>query len=534
MSFFGLFEKSKKAEIQLWEDDISIYQHISDNLDSQSGRLKESAYKLPDDERRFKPTDLRWVAGGMDGAFGHHSGGQDLEQADEIANLLHNFAKSGSRNSEQRIYNILLNDSLVGYIDTALEKAVELGISPEPYLHGFANLLTTRSPDRGPVKFGIAILGLIRDPADLAIIKLLGKHEEFTLFSAVAISNLAKNPEVELFELAKTVDGWGKIHLVERLAQTKDPAIKYWLIRDGYKNNIMYEYLVYSCAVGGDLHQELANRSIDEKLFDSAGDIIKALICGGPAEDIRKYEHAAELISAYLKHFGSFPKKLDHFLVLRSVYTYLSDEDWDNTAATKNGWSEELRGRVLESIQHLSDQSEWIELVNQGLSSSDQQIFYNADRAARHFGIDTWRVHWTRLQSEPMNASNWYFVMSLANDARIDEIVAFATKILPLDKIATGPAEERGFGPIFKVHSCLDFILQDLKRYPGKGESLILAGLASPVIRNRNMALKALSSWGLDDRSDKLNCALAEALSAEPSDDVRNRIQKVLHGERIE
>ena len=163
MTFFGLFGKRKKAEAPLWDHGVSIYQHISNNLDPQSGRLKKDAYTLPDDERRFKPGELRWVPGAMDGAFGHYGGGRSLKQADEIANLLFDLSRTGSRDAERRIYDTMLQDTLLDYIDPALEKAIDMGLSSEPYLHDFAKLLATRSPDRGPVKFGITASAQVFD-----------------------------------------------------------------------------------------------------------------------------------------------------------------------------------------------------------------------------------------------------------------------------------------------------------------------------------------------------------------------------------
>lgn len=534
MSFFRRFRKRNEIEKPLWEDGDSIYQHISENLEPTSGRIKKSAYKLPDEEKRFKPGELRFGGGSLDGIFVYHIRDSNSKLAPEVAKLIHVIAKTGSYKSKLELYRILENDNLLWYIDESLEKAIGLGISADPYLHDFAKLLSTTSPDRGAVKFGISILGLIGDSSDLEIIRTLGKHDEFTLYCAVAISNFFKNPEAELFNLAQTVDGWGRIHLVERLVQTEDTTIKNWLIREGYKNRIMNEYLAYSCAVAGDLHQRIANQFIDEELFDSSGDIITALINGGPAEDIHDYEHAAVLINGYLKHFNHFSRNLYRYLVLRSIHSYLSDEDWDESNAADCGWSEDLRTQALRIIKDYSDQREWIELANQGLSSNDQATFEIAELAAQHLGIDTWKIHWERLNADPLNPSNWYQVMSQVDETRIDEIIIFAMKILPLDKIATGPAEEHGLGPSFEAHSCLQFILQGLRQYPRKGEKLIIAGLASPVISNRNFALRALSFWAKSDRSDELNRALREALSAEPSDNVRANIRKVLDGEEIE
>jgi hypothetical protein len=82
-------------------------------------------------------------------------------------------------------------------------------------------------------------------------------------------------------------------------------------------------------------------------------------------------------------------------------------------------------------------------------------------------------------------------------EERLDHIVSLAIEELPLDEIAAGPANESGIiGPQYEPHRCLDFILQNLGPYPGKGIELIRVALRSSTTRNRNMALRALSEWG--------------------------------------
>ena len=113
-----------------------------------------------------------------------------------------------------------------------------------------------------------------------------------------ATGRSSDEPDVVLWELAKTVDGWGRIHIVERLAETERPEIKDWLLREGYRNSIMYEYLAYTCATAGNLLTALSGEHVDRDLLTSAGDIIQALISGGPAEDMDGYEEGATAVTA--------------------------------------------------------------------------------------------------------------------------------------------------------------------------------------------------------------------------------------------
>jgi len=88
-------------------------------------------------------------------------------------------------------------------------------------------------------------------------------------------------------------------------------------------------------------------------------------------------------------------------------------------------------------------------------------------------------------------------------------------------------------GPQWADHDHLDFVLQDLRRFPGKGWPLIHAGLRSPVVRNRHMALRALSRWGRDRWPQETQALLERALADEPDDSVRAELHTVLAGKQI-
>ena len=104
---------------------------------------------------------------------------------------------------------------------------------------------------------------------------------------------------------------------------------------------------------------------------------------------------------------------------------------------------------------------------------------------------------------------------------------------LPLDRIATGAATEIGLGPGYEAHGCLDFILQELSRFPGYGNRLIETGLKSPTIRARNMALKALSEWGKDKWPGNVTQLLELARRDEPDQEVRERIDNLIAGKPL-
>lgn len=123
--------------------------------------------------------------------------------------------------------------------------------------------------------------------------------------------------------------------------------------------------------------------------------------------------------------------------------------------------------------------------------------------------------------------------MCRCDETRIGQVVEFAVANIDLAAIATGPADELGLGKGFEPHSCLDYVLQELRRFPGRGRGLVGAGLKSPVVRNRNIAVAALVAWPREDWPGGLDRWLQEATGCEPKDDVRERMQKVLRGESL-
>ena len=170
----------------------------------------------------------------------------------------------------------------------------------------------------------------------------------------------------------------------------------------------------------------------------------------------------------------------------------------------------------------------WEQKVRSGLDSEDRDSFWTATEAARLLGIDAWDLYFERVKR---GEDLWFFVVQTSDSNRIDRVIAFAEEVLPLQEIASGPSDSLGLGPNFQHHNALDFVLQELGRFPGKGWPLIRAGLHSPSVRNRNMAVRALASWRRTAWPDDAERLLRDAIEAEPNDQTRTTMVKAIEGE---
>ncbi len=502
---------------------VAIYSVLAANYNSDNGRLSDPMIELPDEAVLNNENEIRFIAGGLEGAFGHHSSPEDINKSAEQAYAsLKRVIQNPNKKHTSELYSAINSESALEYIDPLLEHIVSDQKINQHRLKIFAEWLVSNAPDRGPVKVGIAILGLYADSALNDLFFIFGAHEEFTLYATVAVINNPDNSEYDVWRIAKSVDGWGRIQAFERLADTDDPQIKSWMVREGYKNGIMNEYLAHMAATSGDMISELKKSKPDDALIMGAGDILKALTIGGPAEDMSDYKDGAEASLLYLNHLKYRESDLNTFDVVSNIRRYFTE---DNAAG-------DLNEKILKAADFYLKRKGWDALVSAGIHSKDEQDFYIANKVADKLDMDTWDIVFER-QQQHKDANLWWELMQTDELGKIRKIVEYAELVVPLDEIASGPSDLLGLGPEFQHHNTLDFIVQDLGKFPGEGWNLIRASLFSPVIRNRNMAHRALNTWPRDQWPSEATDLLEEAYKSETEEEVKVRIKLLIEGKDI-
>ncbi|MFC9778393.1 limonene hydroxylase [Paenibacillus chitinolyticus] len=504
-----------------WEGKTSIYSYIKEQGSDIDGTL-------PDDEEFWAGGKLRWVAGGLDGAFGHHAAaGVADEEVSGLVSLLAKQTRKPTNTKRKEIYQKLIKEDIIGQIDNVLNEIRRNPAIQAAPLFNEAQWFAEHAAHRNAVKFGIALLGLFQNEQLKDLLMTLGRHDEFTLYAAVAIQNGMENSNEILFELAKNVNGWGKIHLVERL-EPNTPEIKAWLLRHGCQNSVMNEYLACICARNGELHEAISVDRVDRDLFEGATDIIQALLYGGPAEDIDDYEPAPQVTTDYVRLADEMSVRVKHLSVVLDILDFLDrdDEQWEKRESI--GWTEKRRSDVRAACEAIIVQPRWTDLIQEAVNSTDSVEHYYGVACATKLGIDVWDVLYAQLSDNPMQEELYLNLMKTDEPDRVRKLVQFAEERLPLDEIAAGPGDEMGFGEAFAAHRCLGSVVQSLDRFPGTGVELIATALNSPVVNNRNMALYALEAWETAVWGDRLREMLMHLAAKETDETVKERIANLV------
>lgn len=330
--------------------------------------------------------------------------------------------------------------------------------------------------------------------------------------------------ENALLTLAKKVKGWGRIHLVERLAKNPSQEVKNWLLREGYKNSVMYEYLAYTCATAGDLQTALAQPFADMALLVATGEMIEALIIGGPAEDMRDYDEGATVCQYYVEHLQKHALTdiaiLRHLFILRDFIVDQLDDSYRN-------WNKNLKMQLKWHLDNLINQPHWLNIIEEAKNEGKKTAFWLVCDVYERFGNDVWPMRFYRQRTH--NDDQWFYLMQTNDEQRIKAVIELAKQQNDFSLVATGPDEKLGFGPEFELHYTLDWFLQELGRFPGMAEDLLIIGLNSPVTRNRNMALNAIKSWDQQFWSPELKYALKNLAQIEPNEATKQQVMALLN-----
>jgi hypothetical protein len=535
--FKNLFSSKSNPEPISWKTDSSIYHYLLSRITTE-GKLNESASDLPDE----KPSDeegnnIRFAPGLFDAI----SGGGDTAEADAkiiaLMKLLKDIAHTGNPVSQAEFYRrVVSSDAVISFIDILLEKAMDSKLPVKPYLLGFAEDLAFHTAHRNSVKIGLALCGMCGSKEKIERIKILALHDEFTIFAVVALFNLSDHLPEDLWQLARKVDGWGRIQIIWRWAEFDlSDDMKEWLLLEGYKNNIMYEYLAYTSAVKGDLHLKIKSDTISSELYNAAGEIIDALIAGGPAEDISHYVYAALTVENFVRHSQQHAVNLSHFLTLTRIKDFLNDLQQDlSPEYLKNGWTQNEISNCLIDLVSVINGSDWISLAQEALKSTNNVTYWNGKQAARSLGINLWPTVWSRLKHDPADSSNWFDAAQEAGAEHADQLIQMAIESIPLKELATGPKDSLGLGPTYIKYQSLDYVIPFLENYPGKGEEILLTALNSPVTRNRNLAIKVLAKWDRSTWTAKIIDQLKMLRNIEPSESTRTNVHRLLNGQELD
>ena len=488
-------EISKEKEIKNLETkDLSIYELIKNSIQS-NGELPED-FRLPLKD----PNGIPWADGAMDGVYIYHTVGNE-EDIEPLKNIVFQISEGKFEEAETNLDK--LDFSMVSRTNSLLswiiqeQKQINLN---NLYEFASSRLVTTKNIE--VIKFCLSVLAIMNvetDAETIEKVKILALSDEFTLYCLNIFVKL-ENSNEEIFEIAKKVKGWGRVHSIGYLEVTND-EIKEWILEEGCHNDVLPAYTAYTCAKKINLVEILNEDKISNKKFNDISYLMNALLDESAITGMSALEDRELLIERYLEKAKTLSSTEDDYRALMTLKEYIKNNKEINNDLIK------ICDKILNSEKTRNNVKE---LLKEGYG-------YNI---AKYLGIDIDKYILEYLQDNPLK--NPYIVFNISERKNMEKLVSFIEKNLTLEKLKGAPTDK--FYPKNeenKEYIFLDTIIRKLgnfgrternfivslypvaptasieepENYIGIGENLIICALNSPYVDLRYGAVNTLESW---------------------------------------
>ena len=156
-------------------------------------------------------------------------------------------------------------------------------------------------------------------------IKILALSDEFTFYCVNIMRNWPQG-NIDIFEAAKKVHGWGRIFAVEQL-RALDPLydeIRKWMLEEGIDNDISPAYSALTIWRNGNIGSTLYTNPTYEE-FTYIRNIIDALLDEGPVQGLSALDKRKEIILTFLNEAKKMSLVIEDYEVIYNIYKYFEE-----------------------------------------------------------------------------------------------------------------------------------------------------------------------------------------------------------------
>lgn len=445
----------------------SLYERIKNNL--VDGELPLNFSLIPKKDKN----QITFADGAQDGIALYHMGSAEMTEKSMqlLAELVHDISDGRHEAGKQKLIEFTKKNTSLNVIDDLQRYIIDhAGELDDGQLYQFASgCLKSSSVDM--VKYGLEILEVFSTVGEeeKQIVRTLGLCDEFTLF---AIFNMLcwEDANDEIFALAKKVHGWGRIHAVEKL-EPKSDEIREWLLMEGINNQVVPDYSALEVYEKAGVRELLSGEITPEKLA-AVAEVVGALLSEGPVEGISAVADADGMLLDLIGQANRHSNALS-LSVCNTVYEIARAE---------------RSGEVTAAAQEFLHRKEVGEAVKKWVQEG------KAVELAQSLGIDFYEPLY-RCMERDFNGNFYQCAALMGDDAYREKVLALFREKLLMGEMAAKLEEIHGFGEEYADYSKLVYLVQNLVDYPMCGEDFVALALQSPVVSNRNMALRTLDSW---------------------------------------
>ena len=373
--------------------------------------------------------------------------------------------------------------------------------------------IVCRSVNKESIKFALEFMELLDTSQEFIknVVRTIGLSDEFSIFAAWIMRNW-DNGNNELFELAKKVREWGRIHIIE-LLEPDTEEIREWLLTEGTKNGVDYAYSALTCWQKSDAEHRLYSDDLTHKEYSGLLTLADALLDEGPVRGISLIENADVILSRIVSKSDEYTLSIDDYDTIRLISISTNEKyPLAKQACDVVLFSDQCRITVERSVAE-----------GKGIKLADL------------LGIDYKEKLMFSLEKEFHN-NRFYCDKLLDDDAYIERVLDVFRANLPFEEMVGEPQDSIALGDDFDSSMTYRILLQNLRDKPLVGTDIVLKGFKCRTLTCRNAALACVKKWviiknmPLQELSPELFNAVSVLYPVEPNKDARKTLGELLEG----
>ena len=300
-------------------------------------------FSLPNDEE-----GLKYIDGAKDGICAYHMGAAEITKKDiEEINTVITLANTGDYDQADSVLEKLCERiRVINFIDELQDCILDRKDEIEDKFYIYSLHLMTQSANIECVKVGMMIQELFKQSDEVkGMVRTLGLSDEFTLYSVFIMRNW-ENGNTEIMNIAKSVNGWGKVHAVHYI-EPETEEIKYWLLTGAVSNGVMPAYSGWDCYKKADVEAILKKDRLTYEELEGVLSIVDAILDEEPVLGISNIENPKEILLAVLNHsMKHLPLSSENCKVISNIL------DWQKeNLVDENGEIELLVNQIFEAVR---------------------------------------------------------------------------------------------------------------------------------------------------------------------------------------
>ena len=309
----------------------SLYQTICGAIQSDGTLPRDFSLPRPEPEEG-EEQKLRFADGAFDGISLYHMAPdkRDIKSLTEVVGLISAGSYDKAEECLQLFFSMDEYISMLPLIDDLQTWIIDHKeqISAKA-IYEFSVGVLKESADIESVKFALSCLELLNTGENTQVrnlIKVFALSDEFTLY-CLFIMRQWPDANAAIFDVAKHVFNWGRIHAVERLEPEND-EMRHWLLTEGWQNGVMAEYSALTCVEKSGLSERLNAGALDEAEFTAAGELIVPLLNEGPVAGISGLgDNACDFLADYLTLAEQRAKTETDFSAVSAILDYCKSQE---------------------------------------------------------------------------------------------------------------------------------------------------------------------------------------------------------------